>query len=288
MQQFLRNTNVIPGIVFSAGDADSTVTVTVTTEKGVQIASGSATHQAGPTDPEGFYTFQLAPQTQLNRLTVAWSGTWAATAQTVRTYVEITGGRLFSVGEARAYRDQQLADTDQYSDDAIREAHDRIADDFQNACGTPFFPRYEHEFLSADRRGVGTLWLPWKRPLSLISMTVNGTVLSAPELAEIVLESTGRMSRTAGWSFSLAPNTVEVEWERGYQYPPEPIKRAALALAHYELVSSEITDRMVSFANDLGTVRLSTPGPNAPTGIPLVDATLTRYDERDFPMVAIR
>lgn len=283
-EQFLRSTTAQPGIVFSAGDADASVTYTVTTEKGTVLQTGTATNQPDP----GFYTFQLAPQAQLNRLTIAWTGAWGLVSQTLRTYAEITGARLFTVGEARAYRDKQLADVIAYPDNDIRETHDRIVEDFQNACGVPFVPRYEHEFITVNRFSSTTLWLPWKRPLRLISASVGGIPLTSPELTAVVLEPTGRMTRIGGWGSSLMPLTVEVEWERGYAAPPEPIKRAALALAHYELISSEITDRMISVANELGTVRLSTPGRNAPTGIPLVDATLMRYDERDAPMVAIR
>lgn len=99
------------------------------------------------------------------------------------------------------------------------------------------------------------------------------------------------MYRAAGWGGTAGIGgyqNVVVEWERGFSVTPEPIKRAALALAHYELISSEITDRMVSFANELGTVRLSTPGKWTPTGIPLVDATLMRYDKRDTVLTAVR
>jgi hypothetical protein len=75
---------------------------------------------------------------------------------------------------------------------------------------------------------------------------------------------------------------VVVAYEYGWPTPPADVSRAAMILARYELVSSDISDRMVSFSNDLGEVRLSVPGNKYPTGIPIVDATLARYDETDL------
>lgn len=278
--QFLKNTRVTLSETFSAGVADGTVTVVATDEAGTVVATGNAASVG-----LGVYTFALGPFTTLMRVVAKWSGTWGGVAQSLETEAEVVSAHLFTIAEARAYRDKQLNDTVAYPDSDIREARDRITDDFQVDCGVPFFPRYEREVLTVT--SAGTLWLPWKRPLSLISITVDGVALTAGELAAVVPEPTGRLTRTGGWT-STSPQSVVAEWVRGHRKVPTPIKRAALALAHYELIGSEITDRMVSFANELGTVRLSTPGRKTPTGIPIVDATLYNYDERETAMVAVR
>lgn len=275
--QFLRRTRAVLTTTISAGAATGTVTASVRGQDGVLVTSGNATHGTG-----GDYSIVCPPQTELNRLTTTWTGTWSGVSQSLETYDEVVGGQLFSIAEARAYADGQLADTNVYPDAKIREARERIADTFQDACGVPFFPRYERETLFGD--GRATLWLPYKRPLRLVAVSISGSALGSPAIAAITVYPTGRLLSTSSWT-SGAP--VIVRWERGFSRPPEEIRRAGLALCHYELTASEITDRMVTFANELGTVRLSTPGSKNPTGIPLVDAVLYRYDERDV-LVAVR
>lgn len=281
MSLILRNTQAVLDVVVSAGDATGTVTATVKDENGTTVSSGNASLVAPST---GHYQFTLAPQAALKRITTFWTGVWNGVSQTVETYDEVIGGHLFTIAQARTFNHGQMASTTDYPDDDIREARDRIFDAFQVCCGVPFFPRYEREVL--DGTGRRRVWLPHKRPLAMISATVDGVALTGPELAAVQLYVTGRIERDAMWSKGL--QNVVVEWERGYRRPPLEITRAARALATYEVVSSEITDRMVSVANELGTVRLSIPGRNHPTGIPLIDAALYRYDERDTNFVAIR
>lgn len=279
MTQFPRNTQATLAVNVSAGAATGAVTATTKGEDGVTIATGAATHVG----VGGDYTFLCPPQAELNRLTTTWSGTWNAVVQSVETFDEIIGGLLFSLAEARVYKDAGLADTTAYPDADIRDARDRIADDFQNCCGVPFFPRYERETLSGS--GQTWLWLPYKRPLRLVSVMVGGVAMTSPELAAVVLNPSGKLETAAAWP--TGRRNIVVTWERGYRRVPLEIHRAALELTHYELISSEITDRMVTFANELGTVRLSTPGRENPTGIPLIDAVLHRLDERDV-LVAFR
>lgn len=286
MDQFLRNTRAVLSNAFSAGAAAGGVTVSAVNEAGVTVVSGSATQDGTNLS---LYTFQIPPQSSLMRGTATWSGTWGGSAQSVETQWEVVGAQLFTVSEARGFRanadgGEDLSDTNKYSDAMIRETRDRIADAFQRVCGVPFFPRYEREVF--DGLGRRRLWLPWKRPLRLISVTVGGVALTAPELAAVYLYVTGRIEREAGWASGF--KNIIVEWERGYKYVPGDIKRAALALAQYDIVNSEITDRMVMFANELGTVRLSTPDKFHPTGIPLVDSVLWQLDERERHFVAIR
>lgn len=279
--QILRNTRATLTIDFSAGVADGAVTVTVRDEPGATVATGTASSLG-----LGVYSFVVDPQAQLARLTLEWAGTWSGIAQSMTTEAEIVGGHLFTIDEARTWGDLQLADDQAYPDAAIREARERIADDFQRICCVSFFPRYERVSLTGT--WDSWLWLPYKFPLALISTSVDGVALSPAELATVVLEPTGRINLATGWGSGWTRRNVTIEWEHGWRQVPTPIKRAALALAHYELVSSEITDRQVSFANELGTVRLSTPGPRTPTGIPIVDATLTRFDETPSAFVAMR
>lgn len=287
--QFLRNTRAVLEVVFSAGAADGPVIATVRGEDGTVLGTGTATHDLVTL---ARYTFALAPQAELNRTTTTWAGTWGGIAQSLTTDAEVVGGHLFTVAEARAFGDKALAGSE-YTDEDIRETRDRVTDDFQLACGVPFFPRFEHQFLDGPTvaRGLvggytSKLWLPYKRPLRIVAVKTSGVAMSAPDVAAIIVHPTGRLELTSGM-WPTQSQSVEITWERGYRQVPEPVKRAALMVTHYELVNSEVTDRMVSVANELGTVRLSVPGRQNPTGIPLVDSVLYRYDERDYLVAMI-
>jgi hypothetical protein len=271
----LKNTRATLEMVFSAGNADAAVTVTVTGADGASIQSGSASALGG-----GDYTFGLNPLSELNSLTVAWSGTWSGVAQSITAYADVVGANLFSLADLRAFGDKQLANITTYPDETLRESREQITDDFEDICQCSFIPRYGRDVL--DGTGNCRIWLTHKRVRRIISASVDGVALS--DLTILKPYPTGRLERTTGtWgSGVLNSQNVVVAYEYGWPSPPAGISRAAKTLARYELVSSDISDRMVSFSNDLGEVRLSVPGNKYPTGIPIVDATLARYDETDL------
>lgn len=277
ISQILKNTAATLQVTFSVGDASGSVTVTVTRADGTAIATGAATTHPGPV---GVYTYALAPQTELDSLTATWSGTFGGVVQSVQTFAEIVGGYLFTLSDIRAFGDRTLANSTTYPDADLREARERITDMFQDVTQTSFVPRYARDTL--DGTGTSRIWLLRKRPRRIIAATVDGTTLS--DLTILKPYPTGRLERTTGlWGTGiLNRQNVTVSYEYGYSSPPADISRAAMTLARYELVSSDISDRMISFDNDLGSVRLSVPGRNYPTGIPIVDATLARYDETDL------
>jgi hypothetical protein len=275
--QILKNTNALLEQAFSAGDATGNVVVTVTRGDGTQLSTGNATHTG--IVGSGTYTYTVAPQTELDYLTVVWAGTFGGVAQSITSYAEIVGGLLFALSDLRAFGDRTLADVTTYPDEDLREARERITDLFETVCGVSFIPRYARDTL--DGYDSWNLDLYHNRPRRIIAASINGTVLSAPEIAAISLYPSGRICRQptqTSWWGPTRQNVV-VAYEHGWTSVPSDIARAALVLARYELVSNDLSDRMVGFDNDLGSVRLSVPGRNYPTGIPVVDATLARYDE---------
>lgn len=254
-----------------ADDADGDVSVAVVDEAGDAVAAGAAT--ADP-DTAGRYTFDLPPQTQLARLTVDWTGEFGGVEETLTGYVEVVGAQLFTVGELRAFGDGALADAAQYPDADLEAKRDEIAAFFEQECGISFVPRYARELLDGD--GGATLYVRRRRPTLLRSVVVDGVALTADEIENVFLYSSRALVRRyACWPCGL--QNVVVEYVHGHQAPPRPIKEAALLYARYKLVTTELDDRTVTVANDLGTVRLSVPGDRYPTGIPVVDATICRY-----------
>ncbi len=261
-------------------DADAGVTIGIDDEAGTEIvASGTATTN----DSTGVYSYLLAPQTQVNRLTVTWTGTWNGVAQSLVDYVEVTGAHLFTEVEARTAHASLLTNATVYPDSAIAEARDRISDEFAEICSQSFVPRYERETLAAE--GGQRLNVRWPRITSVISATLAGADVTATTTADPLL---GVLYRTSGsWTAATITNpfNVTVEYEHGYQTPPPDIKRAALILLRHQIIPDQaggsLADRAVTITDELGQIRLAQPGfRGASYGIPIVDQTLARYTMR--------
>ena len=270
----LKNTSSTLEITFSAGDASGAVTVTITRADGTALVTGAAT--TNETEP-GRYTYLMAPQTELDSLTAVWTGTWGGVAQSVATYAEVVGGHIFTLADLRAFGDQAIT-TAGYPDAVVRAARARITDKFQKVCGVSFIPRYQRDVL--DGTGLCAIFATRKRVTRMIAASVDGSALSAPDVAALYTYPTGRIERLTYWPNSIRRNVI-LAYEHGWPSTPADISFAAMTLARYELVPNDISDRMVSFDNDLGSVRLSVPGRNYPTGIPIVDSILSEYDETD-------
>jgi hypothetical protein len=91
-RQILRDTVETLSTTFYSGetatDADGSVTIGIVDEAGTTVvASATATTSAG----SGVYTYSLAAQSNLKKLTATWSGTWGS-AMTFDTHHEVLNG----------------------------------------------------------------------------------------------------------------------------------------------------------------------------------------------------
>ena len=101
-RQILRDTVETLSTTFYSGetatDADGSVTIGIVDEAGTTVvASATSTTSAG----SGVYTYALAAQSNLKKLTATWSGTWGS-AMTFDTHHEIVGGWYATPAEVRA------------------------------------------------------------------------------------------------------------------------------------------------------------------------------------------
>src|SRR2546421_1634830 len=153
----IQNTFYVDGVPTDA----TAVTVTITRDDGTILVNAGATVH-GTT---GVYTYTLttAHTGLLDSLTAAWTGTIGGVAQTVKTYVEIVGGFLFSIADARAR--STLADTVTYPTANIVAARTWAETEIQNACGISFVPRYASEVLNGS--GSQRLDPKWPRVRAL-------------------------------------------------------------------------------------------------------------------------
>ncbi|MFJ8818206.1 hypothetical protein [Amycolatopsis thermoflava] len=255
----------------------TTVTVSVTDANGTVVASGDAI-----AEDAGTYVFTLPSQAQLQVLTVGWSATIAGAAVVETDYVEIVGGFYFTLVEGRA-SDSSLADQAKYPTAALKAARLEVEIECEQICERAFVPRYGRAVL--DGTGNEQIMLPDADVRTIRAVRVAPQVgqtfvaLTALQLAALAVTADGMLERTDGVAWTEGRSNVIVEYEHGWDTPPQDLKEQALV--RFRSLAAKhrtgIPDRAQSFtAVDGGTYRLSLPGRFA-TGIPDVDAVYSRY-----------
>lgn len=251
-----------------ATDATGSVTVTVKRLDGTAVTSGAAGH-AGI----GQYTFTLPAQPLLDALTVDWAGTVAGNPLTDRDIVEVVGGFLFGIAEAR--NKPPALSTQVYPDAGLEAERVGVEQECEIICGQAFVPRFARIALSS--RGTDALLLPVANVRAVRAVTVAGTAWSAPDVAALVPEDSGVLYRPGCVPWPAGRVILEVE--HGWDYPPEGIRTAAMLRLRSSLgqFSSQVPQRAISFTvQDGGVYRLSTPSRDR-TGVPDVDGPYARY-----------
>lgn len=243
--------------------AAGAATVEVRRANGTELVAATAT-QVGDTANERTFTLTTTHTALLDNLKVLWTD-----GATQETHVEIVGGFLFSLAEARS-TDSSMEDPGKVLAEEMLTARYEVEQEFEEICEVAFVPRFRRATLR------GPLILPDKRIRTLRSVTLDTTALTADELAKVTYDH-GILS------LKSTTRPVTVEYEHGYDSPPADVRRAAITRLRSRVFASKsgIPDRATSFSvTEGGTYRLSTPGENR-TGIPEVDAVLERYQERD-------
>lgn len=248
-------------------------TATVKRLDGTQVSGSPFT--ATVTGTTCSFALPAAAAAQLDMLTVDWAATIGGAPIVVRDYVEIVGGFLFGLVEARAAH-SSLASASKYPTSMLAEYRIQIEQECEDICGHAMLPRFSR--VTCDGSGWDMLLTPHLLLRSVRSMTVNGTALSAGELAKVTPLESGVLYR-AGAAWPAGRANIVAEVEHGRDRPPEAVRRAAITRLRYSLTAnaSGIPDRAVSFtAVEGGIYRISQPGAEI-TGIPDVDAVYARY-----------
>lgn len=197
--------------------------------------------------------------------------TWDASPVAVdSTPFEVVGGFLFSIPEARA-SDVDLED--RFTTEEIRYYREVVEAEFEQITGRSFTLRSKR----VDVNGDGT-------PTAFLGFLDAVRVVDVEGLAEGLTPDGWTITPTGFLEapYELAEGsryTVTVEY--GMPAGLEDVKRAALLRLRTLLVTenSGIPDRAISFVSaEGGNFSLATAGRNGyETGIPEVDATLSRY-----------
>jgi hypothetical protein len=276
VQRVLRDTRAQPKVTFYVGttatDADAAVTVDIFRADGSIFATDAAT--TGPS-PTGTYTYTLAPQSVLERFQLVWEGTFGGVVQRQTSFVEIVGGYYVALADLLA-----LQGLSGMTPAKLAESRQWFEDKAETFCGVAFVPRYAREVL--DGSGTRVLELKHPRPRSpLISVKFDGvaqttTTWDVYDAGYIV----------APLSFPSGNRNIEIIYEHGFDGPDSDMRQAALTAIRDNALglASGIPPQATEVRQEFTTIALSTPGPNAPTGIPSVDQVLV--DQR-VPMVVV-
>lgn len=141
---------------------------------------------------------------------------------------------------------------------------------FEAAAHVAYVPRSTTE----TREGSGSrkLFLSrWEAVRSATAVSIDGTALTADEVAALVTRSYGVVERALLWP---AGSTVVVTYQHGYDEPVELARTAVMMLAVEHAKPSTIPARATSLSTDLGSYRISQADKTGKTGIPDVDAII--------------
>jgi hypothetical protein len=260
MQRILQGRSAILTQTFQADGvatdpSPDSATVTITRDDGTVIVDGQAATEAGT----GVVTYTLTPAmtATLDLLTVRWAATFGAQAQTFTDQMEVRGGVLFTIADARRMKPFDSATS--YPADVIVAARTLAETALEEAARVPFVPTYFRRTLDGDART--DLLLPVVRPLSITSVTVDG---DAVDTSTVRLYDDGRLycargwvsGPSAGWMVGRPRSSVVVTGTYGYPYPPPRVSHACLLLAKRWAVDSPVSDRATSMTTEDGTTQM--------------------------------
>lgn len=251
--------------------AAGTVTATLTRASGTVIASGRAT-SAG--DEAGDYTCTLSASeaATLDTITVTWTD--GGDSSTHTTTVEVAGGFLFSLRQARNFH-TSLADEGKLSDVDLVAARLAVEWECEQICGRAFVPRARRVTLTGD--GTRRLHLPDPEIRTVVSASIDGTALTAGELAELTIGDDW-VDRPAGdvWDWD---EDIVIAYTHGWPAPPPELRDASMLRlrAAVNAPTSGIPLRARSFTDANGVGYELNRATSRRTGIDEVDGVYLRY-----------
>ena len=247
-QRVLVNTPTTLTVVFevdgvATDPSPATATVTITRDDGsLLLDEVAATRTAVGTFAISLTAVQ---NNQLDSLSVAWTSSLG----TLPAIVEIVGGFLFTIAQARALN--PLSDVVRYPTQRIVDARTMVETALEDACGVAFVPRYRRESLNGSGSTEVALAMP--RVRSIRAGTLDGTALTVDDLAAIVPSGPGIIYTPSGWTRGFI--NYAISYEHGYDTPPPRVSNAALLLARRYLVDSPVSDRATSLTTEDGTTQ---------------------------------
>lgn len=239
------------------------VTVTLSDWEGSTVATENATDDGSgnwsatfPAQPMGVYT-----------------ASWSDGTYTDETSVEVVGGYLFSVPQARN-SDDYLTDATAFPAQEIVEYREVVESEFEKITGRSFTPRIATRTFEGDGSRELVSLIPDAQ--SIVSVSVNGEAVA--DLSGYLLSPLGKVTTPDA---TVDGDLITVRVLYGFATPPPEVARVGMVRLRNLLASesSGIPDRATTWQpEDGGTFRLATAGQGRwRTGIPEVDSTLKNY-----------
>lgn len=212
------------------------------------------------------YTIPATSNTLLDTYAETITAVSGGVPQTFPDYIEVAGESLFDVSELQA-----LPGLSAVTVPAAVKARIRAEQILERRLSIAFVPRYRHAEIHTGDCST-SLMLSMPRVRAIRSITIDGTALTVGELADLTIGPhliTGRIWR----------GNIVVGYEHGWDAPEEPVRQAALAMAHYYLTSGVIggegiDPRVEYITTPEGRINYGTDG----LGLPAVQAVLQDYD----------
>jgi hypothetical protein len=264
-------------------DPTGTPTCAVVDANGDSVATPTVTVVGGGS---GQVTAVLAAQAALAALTVTWTAVLDGDTVSEVDYVEVVGGFLFTLAEARA-SDDTLANTTRYPTALLESRRLEVEVECERICDRTFVPRYRR--LVLDGSGTIDLAVPdaeirtIRRAAMATSPSGSHTNLTVAQLANLVVLTDRTLRRTDGLVWTEGIGNIVLEYEHGLDRSPPDLAVGAMIRLRTVVTrpASGIPDRATSFVvAEGGTFRISQPGPWT-TGIPDVDAAYAAYSLRE-------
>jgi hypothetical protein len=204
-----------------------------------------------------------------------YTARWTGTGYQETSSFEIVGGFLFTVPQARA-GDVELEDTARFPAADIRGYREVIEAEFERITGRSFTPRTAIVEFQAD--GTDTAYVGLHDCAALVALSGPNGALT---VADYHLDDSGLLS---GLQSFCEGDRLTAVIDYGFRVVPDDVARVGILRLRTMLAAerSGVPDRAVTFvAAEGGNFTLATAGRSGwETGIPEVDATLSRYTYR--------
>lgn len=218
----------------------------------VVVAAGAATTGTGTSR-----NYALVATTQLDILTVTWT---TANFGAFTSTLEIVGGFLYSLNEARAYDNNALANANTYTGAAIEDTRARVTDEFQTICGVSFVPRVAQFVLDGCTSALDLRMARVTRIRAVETRTVGTatwTAYTVDQLAGVLLDTNGFIQQETGGYWPSGRQNVRVTYEHGYDRVPGAVKVAALMMTRYLFSGDILSQRTISLSSEFGTTQFA-------------------------------
>lgn len=264
-------------------DAAGPVTWQLYHADGTVVAGPNGSGTAAHPGPAGVYTMQLVTPSAPDAWTLTWTGTFGGVPVTTPPdVIDIVGGFMFGIGEARNALRATMANKSTYPTSLLVDARIAVEQEAEDIAGVGFVPRFARVALVGNNTAeIIAPHLPIRR---VRSVTVSGVQFNASQLAQVqgtiagVLFYPGGWIYGAGWLGPVGGRNIVVEYEYGLDSPPLYVRNMGIKRLRQVIAdnSSTIPTNAVQWTTqDGGVYRLSSPGVNS-TGYLDIDAAYQR------------